>query len=413
MPVKWEQLYAQRLKGMSTSAIREILKVAQSSDIIPFAGGWPEAALFPIEQITMICEEVLNDYPRQALQYGLTDGEPLLRDALATEMRARGIPAGPQNIVIVSGSQQALDLLPRILVDEDDVILVENPTFLGAIQSFNAYGPRYVSVPLDEQGASADAMERLLREERVKLMYLIPTFHNPTGITMSRARRERIVALASEAGVPIIEDDPYGRLRYRGDDLPTLAQLDAARNGGDPERATVLYSGTFSKTLAPGLRIAWLVCPERIADQLVMAKQGVDLHSNSLSQMIAYSFLKHDWLDDQVERIRDTYGQRCDAMCQAIDDYFPPEARYQRPDGGLFLWVTLPEGIDTAEMLKDAAARKVAFVPGAPFFVGGGGHNTFRMTFASVPAPVIRQGIEILGEVIRDHLRDAGASSAD
>jgi 2-aminoadipate transaminase len=235
-------------------------------------------------------------------------------------------------------------------------------------------------------------------------MYLIPTFHNPTGITMSLKRRERIVALAAEAGVPVIEDDPYGRLRYRGEALPSLAAIDAVNNGGNPERATVIHCGTFSKTLAPGLRLAWVVCPAEIAHQLVMAKQGVDLHTNGLGQMIAYEFMRRGWLDPQVERIRETYRLRCDAMCQAIDEYFPPQAHYVRPDGGLFLWVTLPEGIDAAEMLKDAAARKVAFVPGAPFFVDGGGANTFRMTFASVPAPTIREGIRILGEVIRDHL---------
>jgi 2-aminoadipate transaminase len=389
---------------MTTSVIRDILKVAQSPDIIPFAGGWPEAELFPIEQISLICEEVLNEHPREALQYGMTDGEPLLRDALAQEMCSRGIPAARENIVIVSGSQQALDLTARIMVDPGDTILVENPTFLGALQSFNAYGPRYVSVPLDEEGASAVVMERVLANNRVKFMYLIPTFHNPTGITMSLKRRERVVALATEAGVPVIEDDPYGRLRYRGEALPSLAAIDAANNRGDPERATVLYCGTFSKTLAPGLRLAWVVCPAEIAHQLVMAKQGVDLHTSGLSQMIAYEFMSRGWLDPQVERIRETYRLRCDAMCQAIDEFFPPEAHYVRPDGGLFLWVTLLEGIDTADMLKDAAARKVAFVPGAPFFVDGGGASTFRMTFASVPAPTIREGIRILGEVIRDHL---------
>lgn len=235
--------------------------------------GWPEAELFPIEQISLICEEVLDAYPRQALQYGMTDGEPLLRQALAEEMRSQGISADVENIVIVSGSQQALDLVPRILIDPGDTILVESPTFLGALQSFNAYGAQYAAVPLDDEGASAEVMERVLAERAVKFMYLIPTFHNPTGITMSLRRRERIVALAAEAGVPIIEDDPYGRLRFRGEALPTLAAIDAARTGGDPEQATVLYSGTFSKTLAPGLRLAWVVCPSQIANRLVMAKQ--------------------------------------------------------------------------------------------------------------------------------------------
>ncbi|NLX44206.1 MAG: PLP-dependent aminotransferase family protein, partial [Chloroflexi bacterium] len=272
-------------------------------------------------------------------------------------------------------------------------------------------GPRYVSVPLDEQGASAEAMERLLADQPVKFMYLIPTFHNPTGITMSLERRERIVALASEAGVPIVEDDPYGRLRFRGEGLPTLASIDNARNAGDANRATVLYLGTFSKTLAPGLRLAWVVAPEEIAHKLVMAKQGVDLHTSGLSQMIAYEFLRRGWLDPQVERIRQTYAARCEAMCEAIDAYFPAGARYVRPDGGLFLWVILPEGIDTAELLRDAAARGVAFVPGAPFFIDGSGANTFRMTYASVPADTIRRGIRILGELLHERIADLPAAS--
>jgi len=404
MPVDWSALYSERLQWMTTSVIREILKVAQSPEVISFAGGWPEAELFPLEQISTICEAVVNEHPREALQYGLTDGEPLLRDALAKDMRSRGIPATSENIVIVSGSQQSLDLIPRLLIDPGDSILVESPTFLGAMQSFNAYGPRYVSVPVDAEGASPEAVERALGEQRFKFMYLIPTFHNPTGATMSIERRERIVALAEEAGVPILEDDPYGRLRFRGEPVPTLAAIDARSHGGDPERSTVIYCGTFSKTLAPGLRLAWMVCPSDLARQVVMAKQGVDLHTNSLSQMIAYEFLSRGWLDPQIERIRATYAARCEAMCQAIDVCFPPEAHYVRPDGGLFLWVTLPQGIDAADMLKDAAARNVAFVPGAPFFVDGSGANTFRMTFASVPVPKIREGICILGQVIREHL---------
>ncbi len=404
MAVDWSALYAQRLQWMGTSAIREILKVAQSSDIIPFAGGWPEAELFPIEQISLICEEVLSTHPRESLQYGLTDGLPLLREALAVQMTAQGIPAHIENIVIVSGSQQGLDLIGRLLLDEGDTVLVETPTFLGALQSFNAYGPRYVTVPMDKEGLRVDEVERLLAQQRPKFMYLLPTFQNPTGVTTTLERRQRVVALAREAGVPILEDDPYGALRYSGQALPPLAAIDAAQRGMDPEQANVIYAGTFSKTLAPGLRLAWVVCPRELAGQLVMAKQGADLHSSSLSQMIAYEFLRRDWLDDQVERIRRTYSARCEAMCQAITDYFPAEAQYTRPEGGLFLWVTLPEGIDTAEMLKDAAAHKVAFVPGAPFFVHGGGHNTFRMTFASVPADTIREGIRILGNVIREHL---------
>lgn len=403
MTVDWSALYARRLARMGASAIREILKVAQSPDIIPFAGGWPEAELFPIEQISQICEDVLNERPRESLQYGLTDGLPLLREALAEHMAARGIPAQAENIVVVSGSQQALDLMGRVFLDEDDLVLVENPTFLGAVQSFNAYGPQYVTVSMDDQGVDTDQVQRLLDRRKPKFMYLIPTFQNPTGVTTNLARRRRLVALAREAGVPILEDDPYGQLRYRGQALPTLAAIDAAEQDMDPERANVIYTSTFSKTLAPGLRLAWIVCPAELARQLVMAKQGADLHSSSLSQMIAYEFLRRGWLDEQVERIRRTYAVRCDAMCEAIHAHMP-QVQFSRPEGGLFLWVTLPEGLDSTAMLADAAARKVAFVPGAPFFVHGGGSNTFRMTFASVPPDLIRTGIRILGEIIREHM---------
>lgn len=403
MSVDWSKRYARRLDRMSTSVIREILQVAQSSDIIPFAGGWPEAELFPLEQISQICQHVLLERPRDTLQYGLTDGSGLLRRALVQYMQAQGVPAQAENIIVVSGSQQTLDLMGRLFIDEGDRVLVERPTFIGALQSFNAYGASYLTAAMDDQGVGLAAVEQLLAEEP-KFMYLMPTFQNPTGITMSLRRRQDIVAMAREAGVPILEDDPYGQLRYHGDAMPPLAAIDADQAGRDPERANVIYTSTFSKTLAPGLRLAWIVCPSELAGQFVMAKQGVDLHSSTLSQMIAYEFLERGWLGDQVTRIRETYRERCEAMCEAIAEHFPPEARYTRPDGGLFLWVTLPEGIDATEMLKDAAANKVAFVPGGPFFVDGDGGSSFRMTFASVPPATIRQGIRLLSDVIKEHL---------
>ena len=400
MSVPWKELYAKRLGRMTTSAIREILKVAQAPDIISMAGGWPEAALFPVEQIAEICDDVLHKMPRESLQYGLTDGLPALRQALAEYMTAQGIPAQMENIVILSGSQQALDLAGRILLDEGDAVLVERPTFLGALQSFNCYGPRYVTVPVGEAGADPDAIEQAIRRDRPKFMYLLPTFQNPTGVTMSLERRQRVVEVAAQYGVPILEDDPYGQLRFAGEALPTLAALDRARG-----QENVLYLSTFSKTLAPGLRLAWAVCPTEVAGQLVMAKQGADLHSNTLAQTIALEFLRRGWLPPQVQRIRDTYLARRNAMCEAIAEFFPQKVRYTQPEGGLFLWITLPEGMSAVSLLPEAAKQKVAFVPGAPFFADGGGENTLRLSFACMPPEIIVEGIRRLAQVIRSQMR--------
>jgi 2-aminoadipate transaminase len=400
MSVSWNALYAKRLGRMTTSAIREILKVAQAPDIISMAGGWPDAALFPVEQFEEICCHVLREMPRESLQYGLTDGLPALRQALAEYMTEQGIPARMENIVIVSGSQQALDLAGRILLDEGDAVLVERPTFLGALQAFNAYGPRYVTVPVDEAGADPDAIERAIQRERPKFMYLLPTFQNPTGVTMSLQRRQRVVEVAAHYGVPILEDDPYGQLRFAGEALPSLAALDRA--GG---QENVIYLSTFSKTLAPGLRLAWAVCPPEVAGQFVMAKQGADLHTNTLAQTIALEFLRRGWLPAQVQRIRDTYMARRNAMCDAIAEFFPQEVQYTQPEGGLFLWMTLPEGMSAISLLQDAAKQKVAFVPGAPFFADGGGENTLRLSFACMPPEIIVEGIRRLAGVIRGQMR--------
>lgn len=406
MTMNWEALYSERLGSMTTSVIREILKVAQSPEVISLSGGWPEADLFPTEQLQEVAAHVMRETPREALQYGLTDGSIGLRQLLAEQMQAQGVPAGPQNILITSGSQQALDLLGRILLDEGDCVIVEAPTFLGAVQSFKAYGPRFVPLPLDGDGACVELLPELISRHKPKLMYLLPTFHNPAGVCLSLERRRRAVEIASEMGVPIVEDDPYGQLRYSGEPLPTLAALDSARCSAHGPRLgnTVIYLSTFSKTLTPGLRVAWAVAPVDVVQQLVMAKQGADLMTSSLSQEIAAEFIRRGWLPCQVARIRDTYRLRRDAMCAAIDDFFPSEASYYRPEGGLFLWVTLPEGLDATALLAEAAVHQVAYVPGQPFFVDGRGTNTLRMSFASVPPETIREGVRRVGEVFKAHL---------
>ncbi len=407
MAVNWETRYSRRLEWMTTSAIRDILKFAQAPDTISMAGGWPDAALFPIEQIAEICQHALHTMPQESLQYGLTDGLPALREALADHMTLSGMPAKVENIVITSGTQQGLDLMGRIFVDEGDIVLVENPTFLGALQSFKAYGARFVAVPADDDGADMAHLERLIAETRPKFMYLLPTFQNPTGITYTLERRREVLALAEAAGVPILEDDPYGALRFEGDHLPTLLSLDLARLGVNTPTETsgnVIYMSSFSKTLSPGLRIAWAVCPPEIAQQFVMAKQGSDLHTSALAQTIALEFLQRGWLPPQVQRIRATYLERRNAMVEALEEHFPPEVRFTRPQGGLFLWVTLPKGMDAVPLLQEAVQQKVAFVPGGPFHVDGTGQNTLRLSFASVPPDRIREGVRRLSVVVKRHL---------
>ena len=409
MSVNWKALYARRLEWMTTSVIRDIFKVIASSDIISLAGGWPEAALFPVDQLQEICQYVLSEMPRESLQYGMTDGWPPLREILAEYMTQMGIPAKKENIVITSGSMQALDLMGRIFLDEGDTVLVERPTFLGALQSFNAFGVKYATVPVDGDGLVVDQLEDILERTHPKFMYLLPTFQNPTGVTLDMARRQKLVEIADRQGVPILEDDPYGLLRFAGEPLPSLSQVDLARfpenqAAGSYVKGNSIYLSTFSKLLAPGLRVAWAVCTPEIAQQFVMAKQGTDLHTNALAQTIAYEFMRRGWLPDQVQRIRETYLERRNAMCKAIGEFFPPGVQYTRPEGGLFLWVTLPEAVDTTELLKEAAAKKVAFVPGGPFFVDGSGRNSLRLSFASVPPDTIREGIKRLGAVIKARL---------
>jgi len=409
MSVDWGKQYARRLDWMTTSVIRDIFKVLQATDIISLAGGWPEADLFPVEQFIDITQYVLNEMPKDSLQYGSTDGFVPLRETLAAFMTAQGVPALKENIVITSGSMQALDLMGRITIDEGDTVLVESPTFLGALQGFNAYGCKYETVPLDSDGLIVEELEKVLKRTHPKFMYLLPTFQNPAGVTLSLERRIRVVDLAAEYGVPIVEDDPYGQLRFAGDPLPSLVQLSAAKYAENSVEngyaiGDVVYLSTFSKTLAPGLRLAWAVCPPEMANQFVMAKQGADLHSNSLAQTMAYEFMRRGWLPDQVMRIRDTYRERCNAMCDAIDTYFPEGATYTRPQGGLFLWVNLPKGMDSGEILKQAAEAKVAFIPGAPFYANGGGEDTIRLSYASVPIQTIREGVKRLGDVLKRNL---------
>jgi len=408
MTTHWKARYSRRNEWMSSSVIREILKLAQRPDIISLAGGWPDAALFPVSQFDEIVHDVLCHRAKEALQYGVTEGYKPLRALLARQMADFGIHASEDNIVVTSGSQQALDLIGRVLIDPGDVILVESPSYLGAIQAWRAYGAQFATVPLDEDGLCVDRLEEAIEEHEPKLLYVLPNFHNPAGVTLALRRRETLISVVDRYGIPLVEDDPYGQLRYEGDPLPPLIALDALRNNGsgnDYARGNTIYLSTFSKTLAPGLRLGWVVAPPDMARQIAMAKQGADLHTGTLSQLIAYEFCRRGLLPAQVQRICDTYRVRRDVMLGALERHFPDDVRWTKPQGGLFLWCALPDRADAVQLLKDTLeTEKVAFVPGTAFYADGRGRNTLRLTFASSPPDLIEEGIKRLGNALRRHL---------
>jgi 2-aminoadipate transaminase len=399
----WTQRFAQRTQRITASMIRELLKLTEHPDIISFAGGLPAPEVFPVEEVRAATERVLRDHGTTALQYTTTEGYRPLRELLVRHMGRYGVEVKPENVLVTSGSQQALDLIGKLLINPGDRILTEAPTYLGALQAFNAYQADYLPVPIDDEGMDVDALEEQLRGGP-KFVYALPNFQNPAGVTLSMGRRRRLVERAAHYGIPIVEDDPYGQLRFEGEHLPSLVKLDAETHGcANGERTftgNVLYLSTLSKTLAPGLRVAWVVAPEVVISKLVQIKQGADLHSSTFCQYVAYEVARGGFLDRHVRRIRAVYGERRDAMLRALDRHAPPGVRWTRPGGGLFLWATLPEGFDTVKLLDDAIAEKVAFVPGSAFYPTGGGERTMRLNFSYAAPDVIEEGIKRLCRVI-------------
>jgi 2-aminoadipate transaminase len=404
----WEYRYANRTQRMGSSVIRELLKLTEQPDIISFAGGLPAPEVFPLKQFKEACNVVLDTVGPQALQYSTTEGYRLLREMIAEHNARYSVNVAADNILITSGSQQALDFLGRIFINQGDHIVVESPTYLGALQAWNAYGAQYISVPSDENGMIVDELEKALRIGP-KFIYILPNFQNPSGSTLSLERRIRLVELADKYGVPIVEDDPYGRLRYEGDHLPSVATLDAQYRG-DSESYTgnVIYLSTFSKLLAPGLRLAWVIAPEQVIRKLVMAKQGADLHTSTFNQIVAYEVAKGGFLDEHVKLIRATYKERRDVMLETMAEIWPAETRWTHPEGGIFLWGILPPEMDAAEVLKIAIQQKVAFVPGGPFHPNGSGQNTMRLNFSFCSPDTIREGMTRLGLTLKDLIHKNG-----
>jgi len=397
-----QEIFATRATRMKASEIRELLKLLDQPDIISFAGGIPDPDLFPKAAFQDAFAEALNGpMAAQGLQYSTSEGHKPLRVWIAAQMQAIGIPATPDNILITSGSQQALDYLGKLFLSPGDTALVGWPTYLGALGAFNAYEPRYDKLdPLSNRSGADYTAAAKDAGGAAKFAYLSVDFANPTGATVSRAARERVIDLAEEMEIAVIEDAAYQSLRFDGDPIPPILALEAARKGGDLEACRTIYCGSFSKTLSPGLRVGWVCAAMPVISQLVLMKQAADLHSATLNQ-IAISSVAEQHFDSHIDTIRSAYRARRDAMLAALEAHMPKGVSWTKPEGGMFIWVTLPDTLDGAELLKQSLeSERVAFVPGHAFFADGSGRNTLRLSYSTSTEDKIAEGIERLGQLI-------------
>jgi 2-aminoadipate transaminase len=390
-PIQWH--FSERAQQLQSSAIREILKITQRPEIISFAGGLPSPLTFPVERMKEAYDKVLTDNGKVALQYGPTDGYAPLREWIANSLSTEGTKILPEQILMVSGSQQALDLLGKVLIDEGSRVLVETPSYLGALQAFSVYRPEFKSVETDEHGLVPSSIDSVAQGAR--LLYALPNFQNPTGRTLSLERRLELVETCARLGLPLIEDDPYGSLSYKGAPMPKMVAM-------NPDG--VIYMGSFSKVLTPGIRLGYVCAPLPLVRRLELAKQAADLHTAQLTQMVVHEVVKDGFLDQHIPTIRTLYGNQCQAMLDAMDEHFPDSVSWTRPEGGMFIWVTLPKHVNAMQLLDQALAARVAFVPGAPFYANDPQTNTLRLSFVTVPPERIREGVAILGKLIRDML---------
>jgi 2-aminoadipate transaminase len=397
----FEELFSHTANKAQASIIRELLKLTQKPEVISFAGGLPNPDAFPVEQIHEICPDVINN--TNALQYGTTEGVVELREALKERMASKNVKCELENIQITSGSQQALDILGRILLNPNDLVLTTCPTYLGAVQAFGFQEPRYELVEMDEHSVIVEDLEARLEDiqrrgdgERLKFFYVTPTFHNPAGVTIPEKRRREIIELCNTYDVLVIEDDPYSELRYRGKDEPLLKSLDTEDR--------VIYVSTFSKILVPGFRIAWMVGPEELIKKFVMAKQAVDLCTTPFTQYVAAEYLNKGYVNQHIKKIKEVYGRKMRIMLTSMEEYFPDGAQYAEPDGGMFVWVRLPEDVNTIELFPKAIEQNVAYVVGTAFYPNGGGLNTMRLNFTHPSDEKVEEGIKRLGNVFHQEL---------
>ena len=386
-PIQWR--FAQRAEQLQSSFIREILKITQRPEVISFAGGLPSPATFPVEQMKAAFDQVLTLQGKVALQYGPTDGYGPLREWIANSLSTGGVKILPEQVLMTSGSQQALDLLGKVLIDEGSRVLVETPSYLGALQAFSVYRPEFVSVDTDENGLVPQSVAKV--GEGARLLYALPNFQNPTGRSLSVARRVELVETCARLGLPLIEDDPYGALSYRGAPAPKMVTM-------NPDG--VIYMGSFSKVLTPGIRLGYVVAPLPLLRRLELAKQAADLHTAQLTQMVVYQVIKDGFLDKHIPTIRELYGNQCQVMLDAMAEHFPKSVSWTKPEGGMFIWVTLPKHIDSMKLLEQALEQHVAFVPGAPFYANAPESNTLRLSFVTVPPERIREGVAKLGKLL-------------
>lgn len=388
--------YASRVDGMQSSAIREILKITQQPDVISFAGGLPAPQTFPVKDLQDAFNYVFSEQGATALQYGVSEGYAPLRTWVAERMNGKGINCKVDNIFISAGSQQILDFAGKIFLDPGDKVIVESPVYLAAVQAFRTYQVEFVSVPADDNGMDVEALEQSVQEHRPKLIYINPTFENPRGATMPAERRAKVAQIAAKYQVPVIEDDPYGELRFEGEALPPIKSF--------PGGEWIIHMGSFSKIISPGLRVGWAVADTDIIHKLTMAKQASDVHTNSLAQQAIHRYVTINNLDTHISGIIEMYRIQRDTMLEEMEAHFPANCRWTKPEGGMFIWVKLPEGTNATAILPKAVAEKVAFVPGAPFYAGIGEQNTMRLNFSNSAPEQIRIGIRRLGAILHQEL---------
>ncbi len=389
-----KQIFSDRISDVPKSFIREILKVAISEDIISFAGGLPNRELFPLEDLQIATQNVFAKAGATALQYSNSEGLLALREFISQRYKQRfNLDIPISQILITSGSQQGLDLLGKTLLNEGDEIIIEQPGYLGAIQAFSAYKASFISVPLHDEGLDTEAFQVACIKHHPKLLYAVPNFQNPSGISYTEANRRRVADILKDKNILIVEDDPYGDLRYSGNARSSFRQL-------LPEKTIML--GSFSKTVVPGFRLGWIVANEDIFDKLLIAKQASDLHTNVFVQYVLSEYLSMGKFNDHVEKIRQVYGRQCNAMIKSIEEHFPSGVQYTRPEGGMFLWVSLPDQLSSMTLFNIAIEKKVAFVPGHPFYIGRDHTNTLRLNFSSTDEKTINIGIKRLASALKE-----------
>ncbi|EKF86053.1 PLP-dependent aminotransferase family protein [Methanobacterium formicicum] len=383
--------FTRRMNKIPRSFVREILKVTDDDDMISFAGGLPNPQSFPVEAINNATSKVLSEDGDKVLQYSTTEGYRKLREFIAQRYQRQGMEVEVEDILITNGSQQCLDLVGNVFLDRDDGVIMERPTYLAAIQAFGLYEPEFHSVPLLEDGADTTILEKILEEENIKLFYTVSSFQNPTGITYSESKRQKVAEIMAEHETILVEDNPYGEIRFMGDDIPPI-------KSHLPD--SILF-GTFSKIVSPGMRMGWIVAPPEVMDKLITAKQASDLHSNYFTQRVVYQYLQDNNVDKHIQSIKQLYKSQRDQMVHSIRKYFPEGVKHTSPQGGMFLWVTLPEGTSSMELFELAMEENVAFVPGETFYTENPEKNTMRLNFSNSSVEEIEEGMKRLGNAIK------------